>query len=90
MQKNLFKASIALNLLKNDYVLSAIINDEKFILIFKNNLVNFHSKKTKFSLNEFDFLSLYSNEVFSLIEEESETIDKTKDEEYYSYIQKRQ
>lgn len=88
------KVKEALTKLRENYILKVI--DKKGIELFfalnENNKVIIHNEKYNLTLETYDFLSLYKEYDFELIEDKSSLneIDKEKDNEYYSKIQKRQ
>lgn len=88
------KVKEALTKLRENYILKVI--DKKGIELYfalnENNKVIIHNEKYNLTLETYDFLSLYKEYDFELIEDKSSLneIDKEKDNEYYSKIQKRQ
>lgn len=81
----------AIKLLKEDYVLESFSNNEKMVFVKENARIAVYSGKYNAYVSFTDFENLYKDFTFFPIKEnERETIDLKKDEEYYSSIQKRQ
>lgn len=83
--------SDALKLLKEDYVLESQDGANRLVFVKENAQIAVYSQKYTVFVSFNDFLDLYKDFVFLPIKNnDKETIDLKKDEEYYSSIQKRQ
>lgn len=82
----------ALKLLKDQYILKSFFNKEEYIFFENNGKINVKTKKYSVSVGFSDFLDIYKDFLFSPIEDldSLESIDNSKDLEYYSRIQKKQ
>lgn len=81
----------ALKILKDDYVLEAKVDNNRYIFVKENGKIAVYSQKYTVFVGFSDFLSLYNTFTFFPLEnKEKSLIDLKKDEEYYSSIQKRQ
>ena len=65
-----------------------ITTDGKNMFYLKDGKVIHKFKGNSLSLKKEDFISLYSDEEFFLIEDNSVYIDDNKDEDYYRYYKK--
>lgn len=85
-------AATALRLLKDGYVLEATEKTNHYIFVLKNNKIIIKSKKYAVSVGFSDFLTIYRDFNFNLIEVNSNqySIDLSKDQEYYEKLQKKQ
>lgn len=82
---------IALKLLKCDYILESFFEGEHYYFVYKNNKINILNESYNLNISISNFLLLYKNYEFLLIENKNkEVIDNLKDEEYYSKLQKHQ
>lgn len=87
------KVKDALLKLRENYILKTIDkrNNELYFALNDNNKIIVHNEKFNLILETYDFLSLFKDYDFSLIEDnKKEEIDNFKDKEYYEKIQKRQ
>lgn len=88
------KVKEALSKLRENYILRVVDKkgQELFFALNDNNKVIVHNEKFNVIMETYDFLSLFKEYDFDLIEDPSkkEEIDNLKDQEYYSKIQKRQ
>ena len=89
----------ALKLLKDQYILTSSFDKEEYIFFENNGKIYVKTKKysVSVSFSDFldifsDFLDIYKDFLFSPIEDVDnyESIDASKDLEYYSKIQKKQ
>lgn len=85
MEKKLYVASEAIVILKNGLVVVDLHNTRfKFI---KENII-IKNDNARYVLNESEFLNLYKNSKFYILEDNDAIIDSQKDEEYYSFKHK--
>ena len=80
----LISTNIALSLLKSGYKLYSIIDNEKYVFKYLNEIIYVHSNNLFIKMNEYKFLELYSNSSFFVFDD-IEEIDVEKDKEYYSW-----
>lgn len=82
----------ALKLLKDKYILTSSFDKEEYIFFENNGKIYVKTKKYSVSVSFSDFLDIYKDFLFSPIEDVDnyESIDASKDLEYYSGIQKKQ
>lgn len=80
----LISTNIALSLLKSGYKLYSIIDNEKYVFKYLNEIIYVHSNNLFIKMNEYKFLELYSNSTFFVFDD-IEEIDVEKDKEYYSW-----
>ena len=85
-------AKDAITLLKSGYVLEAFSDNNHYIFVFENNKVAVSSKDFNAKLSPLDFLEIFKDYLFSPIknDKKKKKIDSSKDNEYYSKLQKRQ
>ncbi|MCR4698107.1 MAG: hypothetical protein K5762_01945 [Bacilli bacterium] len=78
----------ALKYLKASYHLYSIINKKEEDFFYLDDSILVKSELKSFKIKEYDFLSLYKECTFYLLEDNNEeTVDVKKDEEYYSWRQ---
>lgn len=83
-----FNIEIAIELLKKHIVLFTIIKNAKCYVFLKNNRINVINNKSSYRLTEEDFVYLYKDSFFYVVDETNNTeIDYEKDKEYYSWKQ---
>lgn len=83
-----FNVSKALVYLKDGYVVSTIVETKKIYFVLKKDKIIVQSPLTKYSVSESDFIHIYEGLIFSLVQDEEESVDLKKDEEYYSWRNK--
>ena len=85
-------AKDAITLLKSGYVLEAFSDNNHYIFVFENNKIAVSSKDFNAKLSALDFLEIFKDYLFLPIkdDEQNEKIDSSKDNEYYTKLQKRQ
>ena len=66
------------------YKLYSIIDNEKYVFKYLNEIIYVHSNNLFIKMNEYKFLELYSNSTFFVFDD-IEEIDVEKDKEYYSW-----
>ncbi len=82
---NSFNVKDALNILKNGGVVFTIIKNEPSFFKYENSLIFSFNNKSSFYISTDDFIELYVLNSFYLYEENNEeTIDIARDNEYYS------
>ena len=78
----------ALRYLKASYHLYTIIDKKEEDFFYLDETIFVKSELKSFKIKEYDFLSLYQDCTFYVLEENNEdTVDIKKDEEYYSWRQ---
>ena len=87
-EKKLFNVDQAIKYLDNTYVLASVADRHVSYFVKKGNRIVVSDENSRFTLSIEEFLALYSEAKFSLIEEEDELVDLKKDEEYYSWGKK--
>ena len=89
-QEQVYKITEVVELMKDNIIFYSIDNrGRKVIYVLKNNKIIVQSNAYKLSLDKDEFISLYKNEEFYLLEEENEVfVDEEKDKEYYSWEHK--
>ena len=70
----------------NEGLIVIDMNNNKFKL--SNDLIIVKSDNASFRLSKKEFLELYKNSKFIVLDDESESIDTKKDEEYYAFKHK--
>lgn len=85
MQSELLSINSAYNALKDGFVIQDISNT-KFKL--KNTTIVAKNINARYILTINEFLSLYKEKKFIIVEDDNGTIDAKKDEEYYSFKHK--
>ena len=83
-----FDVKKALGYLKENYVVSSIIDHKVNYFFYKQEMIVVVGPYLKTRISKEDFLKLYDNSIFSLVEEEQEHVDLKRDEEYYSWRNK--
>lgn len=88
MNRDKLNIKEAIKYLKASYQLYAIIDKKEERFLFLNNSFIIKNDQKNIKLNEYEFSNLYKDTYFYLIENENEeTVDIKKDEEYYSWRQ---
>ncbi len=88
---NIIYIKDALSLLKSGYVLESYDNENRLIFVYENTKIYIYSAKYTLNLDINDFIELYKDYKFTPIKNnDGESIDLKKDEEYYSSLQKHQ
>lgn len=89
-QEQVYKITEVVELMKDNIIFYSIDNKgRKVIYVMRNKKIIVQSNAYKLSLDKDEFISLYKNEEFYLLEEENEPfVDEEKDKEYYSWEHK--
>ena len=89
-QEQVYKITEVVELMKDNIIFYSIYNKgRKVIYVLKYKKIIVQSNAYKLSLDKDEFISLYKNEEFYLLEEENESfVDEEKDKEYYSWEHK--
>ena len=74
--------------LKNKEVLYILNNGHKCYFIYKNDKIFVYDLNVSYRLKLDDFIDLYHDNKFHILEEEDEGFDFLKDDEYYSWKHK--
>lgn len=84
--------ALALKLLKNDYVLESFDKTNHYIFVLEKGKILVKSQKYSVFVDFLEFLSIYKDFNFNLIETKNEdySIDLTKDKDFYERLQKKQ
>ena len=80
----------AIKLLKDGYLLLSYKDNLRYIFMLKEHYVVIKSSKFSFTLTITDFNENFKDFKFSLIKDETDEINLSKDLDYYKNIQKQQ
>lgn len=87
METDQINTVTALRYLKAGYHL-ALVSKNRENFYFKDNQILIKDENKSLLIKEYDFLSLYGNSFFYLVDDDKEeAVDPKKDEEYYSWRQ---
>ena len=84
MDKEKITIKNAIKYLKQGFILNSIIDKRLYYFKYNKNYVLVKNDKSEFYLSEYDFIELYKEYIFYIVDNEDETIDEEKDKEYYS------
>ncbi len=88
MSNSKYSCKAALKLLKSGFKFKSISGSVERIFRCLNDKIYITSENESYILSQYEFLDLFSNEEFMIINEEIEDeVDPKKDEEYYSFRQ---
>ena len=79
-----FTAKESINILKNGVTIFTIIKRETSFFKYENNKIFSISNNSSFYISIDDFLELYALNTFYIYDNSNETIDSSRDIEYYS------
>ena len=85
-QEQVYKITEVVELMKDNIIFYSIDNrGRKVIYVLKNKKIIVQSNAYKLSLDKDEFISLYKNEEFYIVDEENDAFgDEEKNKEYYS------
>ena len=84
MEKEKLVIKDVINLLKEGFVLSSIIDKRLYYFKQRKNYILVKNDNSEFYLSEYDFIELYKNYFFFIVDNEEDFIDEERDKEYYS------
>ena len=88
MSEDRINAKKALSLRKAGYKLFSVIDRQETLFLFIDDKIFVSSGNREVRLSPYSFLEIYENNLFLVDhDEEEETVDKKKDDEYYSWRQ---
>lgn len=79
-----FNAKESINILKNGVTIFTIIKGETSFFKYEKNKIFSISNNSSFYISIDDFLELYALNTFYIYDNSNETIDSSRDVEYYS------
>lgn len=83
-----FDLKQAIKYMEETYVLATVVEDNLNYIVKKGDKIVVSNANSMFSLSMKEFVELYKDAKFSLVEEDEESVDLKKDEEYYSWGKK--
>ena len=88
MEENRIGSKKALSLLKAGYKLFSVIDGKENLFLFVNEKVFVSDGNREARISPYSFLEIYEKNVFTIDHnEEEDTVDNKKDDEYYSWRQ---
>ena len=83
-----FDIKVGLKYLLDGYVIKSVNSSKAIYFVIKGDKVISFNDGYKAKMSQEDFIELYRYSSFNLVEEEYETIDVKRDEEYYRWRSK--
>ena len=83
-----FDIKVGLKYLLDGYVIKSVNSSKVIYFVIKEDKVISFNDGYKAKMSQEDFIELYRDSSFNLVEEEYESIDVKRDEEYYRWRSK--
>ena len=83
-----FDIKVGLKYLLDGYVIKSVNSSKVIYFVIKEDKVISFNDEYKAKMSQEDFIELYRYSSFNLVEEEYESIDVKRDEEYYRWRSK--